>query len=138
VVILDRPNLKLDWLETERVLRKTCSGHVTGPVLRELYALATSTLSERGGSRILSDNRGLLPTPAEDLLWVEQEALPRLVTAGWRSWAVLPPENPLGAMSLRRWQSLYRNHAVTVAVFVREQEALAWLACEPDGGPRQT
>jgi hypothetical protein len=127
MLILERSNLKLEWLEEERVLRKTCLGHVASGVLREVYDLIIPALLERGGTRILSDNRGLLPTPQEDLDWVEQDWFPRAVAAGWSAWAVLPPRSALGTMTMRRWIRVYQSRHLAVEAFEREEDALAWL-----------
>ena len=131
MVIIERPNLRLEWIEPDNILKKTCSGFVTSEALREVYEAGLAELVRRRVSKVLSDNRELVPAPQDMLEWIEKDWTPRMAHAGWRHWAVIEPANPLGAMSARRWIQIYRRHRVQVEVFHAEPEALAWLRAQP-------
>lgn len=132
VLVTYAPNIRFHWLETDRVLVKTCDGFVTSKALRETYAAAALFVEQEKVTRILSDNRDLHPTGREDLDWIEREWLPRMVRAGWRSWAVVGPTSALGAMHMRRWVELYGDRGITVRGFTDPGEAIAWLRTQPD------
>jgi hypothetical protein len=135
VNVAARGNLRVEWLE-DGVLKKTCAGFVSSEDVRWVYETARVEFVRRGGSKILSDNRQLLPASRELLSWIEHEWAPRMAAGGWRHWAVLEPATPLGAMSARRWVQIYRRLGVEVAEFVDEREALAWLRTRQVAPPR--
>lgn len=131
LVIFEKSNARLEWLETERVLKVTRAGFVPAEVLRACHEAGLEALARNGATRVLSDNRGFAPPSQGVLDWIEADWLPRMVRAGWRYWAVLEPATPLGAMSLRRLAGIYRGRGITLEVFEREAEALAWLREKP-------
>jgi hypothetical protein len=132
VLIVNAQHLRIEWLEGEKVLKKTCTGYVPSDALRPAYEAVLACFQERKSTKVYSDNRQMWPTGRDDLEWIERDWLPRMLKTMWRSWAVLEPETSLGAMNVRRWISLYREHGIDVEVFQTEEAALAWLRSRAD------
>jgi len=132
VIVHEVPNIRIEWLASERVLKKTCTGYMPSEVLRGAYEAALACLVQNKGTKAFSDNRELFPIAQVDLEWMQREWLRRMVAAGWRSWAVLSPSTALGAMTVRRWTAIYREHGIAVEAFETEDSALAWLREQPD------
>lgn len=132
MIIVETDVLHIEWLATERVVKKTATGFVLSEVLRPSYEAMLAFVERHRATKIFSDNRQMWPTGREDLEWIEKEWLPRMLRAGWRTWAVLEPATSLGAMNVRRWIALYRAHGVSVQTFQSEEAALAWLREQPD------
>jgi len=125
-------NIRLHWLEQDRVLVKTCTGYVPSAVLRQAYEAGLECLLRNRATKAFADNRGLFPACGEDLEWIERDWLPRMAQAGWKYWAVLMPTTPLGAMSVRRMMAIYRELDIRFETFTSDEDALAWLRAQPD------
>jgi hypothetical protein len=136
VLVSYAPNIRFQWIERDRILTKACEGFVAGDALRRTYSEAAAFMERNAVARVLSDNRGLFPTRAGDLAWIEQHFLPRVLLAGWRSWAVLGPTTPLGTMNMRRWLDVYGGAGVEIRTFESGDAAVAWLREQPDAGAR--
>ena len=127
VVIVDNPTLRVEWLATERIIKKTAIGFVVSDVLRPALDALAARLEMHRATSLLSDMRKMWPTSHDDIRWIGHDWMPRMRKAGWRTWAVIEPESPLGRMSLRRWLSACQQHGIVVQTFRDEAAALAWL-----------
>jgi len=134
VLVFHAQNIRLHWLSKERVLVKTCTGYVPSDGLRQACEAALGCLEQNKGNKVLSDNRGLVPTAQADLTWIERDWAPRMAAAGWRYWAVLEPTTALGAMNVRRWVAIYRELGIAIEAFQDAGEAIVWLQRQPDDG----
>lgn len=96
-------------------------------VLESVLEKGLETLKEHGAQKWLSDDRkgGALPRSHQE--WAATDWGPRMAEAGWRYWALLPPQRAIGQLSMQRLQKTYASLGVTVKIFPDYFQALAWL-----------
>jgi hypothetical protein len=76
----------------------------------------------------LSDDRNNLMLPPEDSAWSQDYWLPRAIKAGWKYWAMLPPDNARGRINIERLVKFVADQKiVTLKLFSDPDEALKWL-----------
>jgi hypothetical protein len=76
----------------------------------------------------LSDDRKNTLISQEDLNWTRDVWSPSAITAGWRYWALLPPEKAAGKLNMNRILKYYADNTdVTVKIFSNPDEGLKWL-----------
>ena len=75
----------------------------------------------------LSDDRGNGAVRPEDEEWVQKNWLPKVVAAGWKYWAIVPPQKVVGQMNIKRLVAAFAEVGVTAQVFSDPTAALEWL-----------
>jgi hypothetical protein len=84
-------------------------------------------LVREGASKWLSENRQDTVHSRADTDWALQKWQPRAVKAGWKHWAIVPPENVIGQMNMERLAAASVPYGVQARVFTAATQALAWL-----------
>jgi hypothetical protein len=127
-VLLDNDAATLTYHPTSKIVHHELKRFVRGDEFRQVLDLGLEEFRKHGATKWLSDDRkngALTPADAE---WATTDWAPRVIAAGWRSWAVVMPEKVAGQMNMRRWIDFYAEKGVTVRVFEEPDEGLAWLA----------
>jgi len=61
---------------------------------------------------------------------------PQAIAAGWRYWALLPPEQALGQANMTRLVEAYGRRGVVVEIFSDPAKAHLWLKRQGEGSIR--
>ncbi len=85
-------------------------------------------LQKYGAQKWLSDDRLNSILSAEDNSWSHNFWLPRAYKAGWRYWAVLPPNKARGHVNMKRiTEEVGHLPRIEIGIFSDPDEALQWL-----------
>jgi hypothetical protein len=76
----------------------------------------------------LSDDRKLPILQQKDRDWLQENMDHRLKEAGFKYWAMVLPENVIGALSIENDLKHWKNKGIKVKVFEDPTIALEWLA----------
>ncbi|QDA60244.1 STAS/SEC14 domain-containing protein [Hymenobacter jejuensis] len=114
--------LRATWSERPRQLADT----------RALFTHMLRALLQRGWSRILIDQRVMLPFSSEEQTWIAQEWLPRAVQeGGYRAGAVVVSADVMTRLATAFVTTQIQNRALVYRSFETEAEATEWLLQQP-------
>jgi hypothetical protein len=126
-VYIDNEFVSLRYHVRQRIVHHEFKQFVRGEHFRSVLERGLEVFTKHAASKWLSDNRGnTAPTPA-DSKWGVSEWAPRAIAAGWKYWAVVLPENPIGQMNMGRRLKTYRDMGVTAEAFSDPAVAFEWL-----------
>jgi hypothetical protein len=100
---------------------------VHGDEFRQILEQGLAAFRTYGACKWLSDDRGNGPLKPSDGEWAQNDWAPRVISAGWKYWAVVWPEKVVAQMNMKRWMADYAARGVTVASFKEPVEAMRWL-----------
>jgi hypothetical protein len=109
------------------IIQHEMRGFVYGDLFRAALTHGARAMREHKGSKWLSDERLNSALPPEDLTWVTDVWYPEAQSAGWKTWALLPPEDIFGKMNIKRHIKAHQERGINVNVFDNPDAALAWL-----------
>jgi hypothetical protein len=98
----------------------------------ELLSAGADYLERYKASKWLSDDseHGML-TPDENE-WADRIWAPRVIKAGFKYWAVIPPYKGIAKVQMKRFIQEYLSRGITVRLFDNVDDAISWLS-EIDG-----
>jgi hypothetical protein len=100
---------------------------IHGQELRDLLSRGSEVLIERHATKWLSDDRKNGALSKEDAAWAESVWRPPVLAAGWRAWAMVPPESVVGHMDISKYTAAAGALGLKVRTFSDPVTALAWL-----------
>lgn len=74
---------------------------------------------------MIEKNSALRP---QDVEWGQHNWENRILSKGWKYWAVVMPEKVIGQMNMRGIIERYAGMGVTVKIFSDPDEAMTWLS----------
>jgi hypothetical protein len=125
--LIETPFASLWYYPAERIVHHQIHKYIFGEALRELLTRGTAALREHGATKWVSDDRRNGALRNEDKEWADTLWKPATVAAGWKTWAVVPPETIVGLMNIRRIVQESRALGVEVQFFSSGEDALAWI-----------
>lgn len=131
-VVFESPRMSL-WFHTdERIVHHKMHQYPGQETLQTVLLQGLELLKHHRASRWLSDDRagGALPKSHHD--WGDQVWAPQAIAAGWRYWALLPPEQALGNANMGRLVEAYARRGVVVEIFSDPVKAFQWLRRQGD------
>jgi predicted anti-sigma-YlaC factor YlaD len=100
--------------------------------LKALFTHMALCMQQRKWSRMLINQRGMLPFSQEEQRWVAEQWLPEAVrTAGYRFGAVVVSENVLTRLATAYITTHVQGLPLTYRSFESDEEAKAWLLNQP-------
>ena len=73
MILYESKNGKVEWLEIDKTVVKTFSGFITGDDMKNAFESGYKKMKETGGTKWLSDNRGLPTYKSEDVDWINNQ-----------------------------------------------------------------
>jgi hypothetical protein len=117
------------WFHPEmRVVHHQFHKFIWGDAYRQVLNEGLDLVVGEGASKWLSENSADSVHSRDDTEWVTEHWFPRAVKAGWKYWAIVPPENVIGQMNMARIAAASAPHGVSAQVFSDASSALTWLA----------
>jgi hypothetical protein len=110
------------------IVHNTFRGQPTGKQFREALDAGVAVMKKYGGSKWLSDDReNQVVFSAEDQAWADNDWFPRMVAAGWKSWAMVVPYEVKAQFNLAEIVDKNFERGIRIMVFTNPEEALDWL-----------
>lgn len=127
MILYESDNARIEWMESERIIFKKFSGFIKADELREAFNVGYDQLKKAGGKKWMSDNRDLTVYKRDDIDWINGDWFPRMKRAGWKYWALVEPQSPIGAMTMKNFK-YFTDEGIVVKIFSDAEDALKWLS----------
>jgi hypothetical protein len=116
------------WFHPEaRVVHHQFHKFIWGEAYRQVLNEGLDLLVREGATKWLSENRADTAHSRADTEWVIDHWFPRAAKAGWKYWAIVPPDNVIGQMNIDRIAAAAATQGAAVRMFKDSSAALAWL-----------
>jgi hypothetical protein len=116
------------WIQPEhKTVHHVIHKFVYGEELRNGLRAGYEAFKKHQATKWLSDDRKNGALPAEDVEWSKSDWFPKMVQAGWKSWAMVPPQTVIGKMNIKRLIQEYAAAGITAQIFATPDEARKWL-----------
>ncbi len=128
-IVIDNEFVTLQLHPEHGIIHHTFKKFIFGEHFREALTRGVELMEKHGATKWLSDDRKNGALNLADSEWAVNRWSVRALLAGWKYWAVIPPEAVVGQMNTRRFVERTQAHGVVqVRLFTDPEEALAWLA----------
>ncbi len=125
-ILIELPNSKVEWIPSGKILLKTIYGLCTGPELEILFNTGFEKVRDEKGVKWLSDNRKMRPYSQNDVQWINENWLPRMLNVGWKYWGLVEPVTALGYLNMKNFD-FYKDKGLFVDLFKSKNEGFEWL-----------
>jgi hypothetical protein len=116
------------WAYPDRgIVHHQMLAYCSGDPFRRALDAGIEAMRRIAGSKWLSDDRINHALAPDDLKWADEVWFPKTVAAGWKYWALVPPQSVIGQLNIKRHVRMYKERGVTVEVFAEPDAALWWL-----------
>lgn len=117
----------LQYLPEKKLLHHTIHKPVDEAVFKNVLNAGVDLLSKHSIQKWLSDDRKNGPFSQDFSEWAVKDWIPRSITAGWRFWANVVPEDLKAAGTLIPFIEILHNQGLRMMVFSQPDEAMKWL-----------
>jgi hypothetical protein len=125
---LENVYASLWYYPDEAIIHHKILQPIAGDEFRNLLLTGLRTFKEHSAQKWLSDDREQSFFNAEDSAWAQDYWLPLAIKAGWKHWAMLPPENARGKVNIKRLMDyVAERYRINTKLFSDPDEALEWL-----------
>jgi hypothetical protein len=124
------------YYPNEKIIHHRFLQPVSGDAFRNILLSGLGLMRKHQALKWLSDDRLISVHSAEDSAWSQDYWLPLALNAGWKCWALLPPEKARGQINLARLTKFVgENSNVNIKIFADPEDAWKWLAlyCDASG-----
>jgi len=135
-VIIESSRMSLWYHSEERIVHHKMHQYPGQEVLQTVLLRGLEVLKEHNACCWLSDDRAGGALPRSHHEWGDQVWAPQAIAAGWRYWALLPPEQALGQTNMTRLVEAYARRGVVVEIFSDPAKAHLWLKRHAEGSAR--
>jgi hypothetical protein len=125
--IFKNDQISVFYYPDDKIIHHQCHKQCAGQPFREAILAATATLEAHKATKWLSDDRLNPSLTPDDQKWAAEVWQPRILKAGWKSWALVLPQQALGQMRMNVMVMQYAKLGVTAKTFSDPAQALAWL-----------
>lgn len=125
--VLDNDYCTMWYYPDKKIVHHKIKKFIFGEVFYKMLLTGTDLMQKHHASKWLSDDRGVPVLRNEDIEWGAVNWFPQTVKAGWKYWAIMIPEQPIGKMNLEGLAERYGKMGVTARFFSDLDEAFKWL-----------
>lgn len=133
--LIETPRMSLWYLPDDRIIHHQMHQYPGQETLEEVLLRGLEAMKEHGAQKWLSDDRAGGAVPRSHHEWGDQVWAPQAIAAGWKYWALLPPEQALGHANMTRLVQVYAGKGVTVKIFSEPSQAQLWLRRQGSSEP---
>ncbi|MBN2527473.1 MAG: hypothetical protein JXR76_13855 [Deltaproteobacteria bacterium] len=101
-----------------------------GLAFRSILTASLDAFETYNCTKWLSDDRNFGAILPDDKAWGDDVWRPRMLEAGWKFWAMVPPSKVTGKMNIQKMVEEYMALGVSSAFFTQPEEALDWLLAQ--------
>jgi hypothetical protein len=125
--VIDNEYASLWVYESQGIVHHQFKKFISGENFRSVLSTGLKELTTRRAKKWLSDDRSNGALKPEDEEWAQGVWFPKTVAAGWKYWAIIPPEKVVGKMNIQRFIQTFAKAGITAQVFPDPTDALKWL-----------
>jgi hypothetical protein len=126
-IIFDVSGLTLWYYPISRVIHHQMDKYPGTETLEASLNAGLELMRTRRARKWLSDDRNGGALPKSHHEWGQKVWGPKAASAGWKYWALLPPEAMLGSVNMLRLVEIYKALGVVAKTFPNTGEAMDWL-----------
>ncbi len=127
ITTVDNDSIVL-WVDTDsKVVGHELRKYPSSEALRDALNAGVELFKKHGATKWLSDDRKGGALPQDFLDWSAANWKPRVISAGWKHWALILPLKIGGQLSMKRLVENYAKAGVTVQIFTEPDEGMKWL-----------
>ena len=126
-MIKDSAKWSVEVSYNDKIIIKTMKGFTSGADARELFNTVHSCYDKNGIAKVLSDNKELVVWRDEDVKFINDDYLPRMIKSGWKYWGIVQPKNAVGRLAMQNFINFYKEHGVEVQEYNDYHSAYNWL-----------
>ena len=128
ITIHQDENATLVYYPETKIVYNTFHKQTTSEVFRQVLNAGAEAMKKYGGTKWLSDDREHMAafTP-EDRDWADNDWYPRVVAAGWKTWALVVPRDLIARFNMKEIIEENFRKGIRIMVFSDPDEALKWL-----------
>jgi hypothetical protein len=127
ITIIDNEYITLWCYPEKKIIHHKFHKFIHRQAFRDGLNAGCEAMEKYGAEKWLSDDRLNAALPQADVEWSRTDWFPRVMKAGWKYWALLPPEKIIGQMNMDRIVRDYSEKGLTVKIFTDLDEAMTWL-----------
>ena len=127
ITILSNEYATLVYHEEKKIVHHTFLKPIGGQEFRNVLLSGVHCFEKYGATKWLSDDRENSALSPEDGQWATQEWSKLVRAAGWKTWAIVVPDDIMGRLNMIEFVNLYSRQGVRVMVFTKLEEAIEWL-----------
>jgi hypothetical protein len=124
---LDNEFITIWYYTDKKIVHHEYHKFMQGEPRRESLMAGTALLRKHNATKWLSDDRKFPVQSPEDSQWGEAIWFPQTVEAGWKHWAIVMPQNPIGQISIKQLVKKSAAGGVNTQIFTDVDEAMKWL-----------
>jgi hypothetical protein len=125
--VLDNEFVTIWCYPKEGILHHQFHRYVFGEPFRELLMKGVEAFERYGCTKWLSDDRHFGAILPDDKAWGDTVWRPRILSAGWKYWAMVLPDKTTGKMNIKKLVDEYNGLGIATEVHETAEEALKWL-----------
>jgi hypothetical protein len=111
-----------------RVVHHTIHKFIPAGIFQEILTAGAEVLEQNRAAKWLSDDSANPIVRTEDLVWGRTTWGPRVIAAGLKYWAIVPPKQTIGHMQMDQIVKDWSSLGLTIQTFEDATAARAWLA----------
>ncbi len=127
LTILSNEYATLVYHEDKKIVHHTFLKPIGGQPFRDILLAGVDCMTKYGATKWLSDDRENSELSPEDGKWATTVWSKLVQEAGWKTWALVVPNDIMGRLNMVEFVNLYSKRGVRVMVFTKLEEAIAWL-----------
>lgn len=116
------------WLEAEhKLISHRFNKYIHGQALKEVLLAGCEAMEEFKCTKWLSDDRNNVVLSIDDRNWAFTYWEPRVIKAGWKHWALLPPNEVFGKINMKLVGKHYTELGINLKLFNEYDTAYKWI-----------
>jgi hypothetical protein len=127
--LIDRNEYATLWYHPGlKIVHHKIHKFIPAGIFQDILTTGAKIIEEHKATKWLSDDRQNTVVRNDDLAWASAVWAPRVVRAGLKYWAIVPPEKVIGQMQMDGIMTEYAALGLTILTFADETAALEWLS----------
>lgn len=130
--VMTNPNFSVTFNSASRCVEFTWNNFVKGEAFHEGCNAMIAALKKHSTSKLICDSRRYTVVDPADQLWSIQDWLPRAITAGLTTFAVVMPESVVGKLSVQNVindkKHTPKELSLTREMFNTMEDARTWIS----------
>lgn len=127
ITVLDNTFASVVYHKEKGIIHHTFRRPVTGESFRNVLETGVACMKQNGATKWLSDDRLNSQLSEDDTDWATQTWFQMAQAAGWKTWALVVPEDLYARLNLIEHVNHYSSLGIRVMVFTKLEEAFDWL-----------
>ena len=118
----------LEYIEDLGCMRHRLKRNNSFKEWQELLLTGTAYMAEKGLSKWISDNRKNGRPGPDTAEWINDTWLPFAIRSGWKTWALVEPENFSSKLNQRMHNKYFLERGIQMAAFSDPVDAECWIS----------